>query len=98
MEDKVSNEENYKVNMGCLSVLWTGLKGFVVVSLVVVLIFVALLFLIWFFFWYMNLMLSSPLWLTMVLLALPIIVFIGLYLKLLQWIMIKYVETQDIKE
>ena len=98
MEDKVSNEENYKVNMGCLSVLWTGLKGFVVVSLVVVLIFVALLFLIWFFFWYMNLMLSSPLWLTMVLLALPIIVFIGLYLKLLQWIMIKYVETQDTKE
>jgi len=94
----VSNEENYKVNMGCLSVLWTGLKGFVVVSLVVVLIFVALLFLIWFFFWYMNLMLSSPLWLTMVLLALPIIVFIGLYLKLLQWIMIKYVETQDTEE
>lgn len=98
MEDKVSNEENYKVNMGCLSVLWTGLKGFVVVSLVVVLVFVALLFLIWFFFWYMNLMLSSPLWLTMVLLALPIIVFIGLYLKLLQWIMIKYVETQDTEE
>ena len=98
MENKVSNEEEYKVNMGCLSVLWTGLKGFVVVSLVVVLVFVALLFLIWFFFWYMNLMLSSPLWLTMVLLALPIIVFIGVYLKLLQWIMIKYVETQDTEE
>ena len=98
MEDKVSNEENYKVNMGCLSVLWTGLKGFVVVSLVVVLIFVALIVLLWLFFWYMNLMLSAPLWLTMVLLALPIIVFIGLYLKLLQWIMIKYVETQDTKE
>lgn len=94
----MSNEENYKVNMGCLSVLWTGLKGFVVVSLLVGLIFVALLFLIWFFFWYMNLMLSAPLWLTMVLLALPIIVFIGLYLKLLQWIMIKYVETKDTKE
>ena len=98
MEDKVSNEENYKVNMGCLSVLWTGLKGFVVVSLVVVLIFVALIVLLWLFFWYMNLMLSAPLWLTVVLLALPIIVFIGLYLKLLQWIMIKYVETQDTKE
>lgn len=98
MEDKVSNEENYKVNMGCLSVLWTGLKGFMVVSLVVVLIFVALIVLLWLFFWYMNLMLSAPLWLTVVLLALPIIVFIGLYLKLLQWIMIKYVETQDTKE
>ena len=98
MEDKVSNEENYKVNMGCLSVLWTGLKGFVVVSLVVVLIFVALIVLLWLFFWYMNLMLSAPLWMTMVLLALPIIVFIGLYLKLLQWIMIKYVETQETKE
>ena len=98
MEDKVSNEENYKVNMGCLSVFLTGLKGFVVVSLVVVLIFVALIVLLWLFFWYMNLMLSSPLWLTVVLLALPIIVFIGLYLKLLQWIMIKYVETQDTKE
>ena len=98
MEDKVSNEEKYEVNMGCLSVLWTGLKGFVVVSLVVVLVFVALLFLIWFFFLYMNLMLSVPLWMTMILLALPIIVFIGLYLKFLRWCMIKYVETQDTEE
>jgi len=94
----VSNEENYKVKEGCLSVFLTGLKGFVVVSFVVVLIFVALIVLLWLFFWYMNLMLASPLWMTMVLLALPIIVFIGLYLKLLQWIMIKYVETQDTKE
>ena len=98
MEDKVSNEEKTEVNMGCLSVFLTGLKGFVVVSLVVVLIFVALIVLLWLFFWYMNLMLSAPLWLTMVLLALPIIVFIGLYLKLLQWIMIKYVEAQDTEE
>lgn len=94
----MSNEENYKVKEGCLSVFLTGLKGFVVVSFVVVLIFVALIVLLWLFFWYMNLMLASPLWMTMVLLALPIIVFIGLYLKLLQWIMIKYVETQDTKE
>lgn len=94
----MSNEENYKVKEGCLSVFLTGLKGFVVVSFVVVLIFVALIVLLWLFFWYMNLMLASPLWMTMVLLALPIIVFIGLYLKLLQWIMIKYVETQDSKE
>jgi len=94
----VSKEEKYEVNMGCLSILWTGLKGFVVVSLVVVLVFVALLFLIWFFFWYMNLMLSVPLWMTMILLALPIIVFIGLYLKFLRWCMIKYVETQDTEE
>lgn len=94
----MSNEENYKVKEGCLSVFLTGLKGFVVVSFVVVLIFVALIVLLWLFFWYTNLMLASPLWMTMVLLALPIIVFIGLYLKLLQWIMIKYVETQDTKE
>ena len=94
----MSNEENYKVKEGCLSVFLTGLKGFVVVTFVVVLIFVALIVLLWLFFWYTNLMLASPLWMTMVLLALPIIVFIGLYLKLLQWIMIKYVETQDTKE
>jgi len=95
MEEKVSNEEKYEVNMGCLSILWTGLKGFVVVFLVVVLVFVALLFLIWFFFWYMNLMLSAPLWMTMILLALPIIVFIGLYLKFLRWCMIKYVTLDE---
>lgn len=95
---KVSEQEKYKVNMGCLSILWTGLKGFVVVSLLVVLIFVALFFLIWLFFWYMNLMISSPMWMTLVLLSLPIIVFIGLYLKFLKWCMIKYVETQETKE
>ena len=95
MDNKVSNEKIEKVNMGCLSVFFTGLKGFVVVSLLVFLFFVALLVLLVSFFWYMNFLVSAPMWLTLLGIAIPIIVFIGLYMKLYEWSVIKAREYKN---
>ena len=90
----MSNEKTQKVNMGCLSVFFTGLKGSVVVSILVFLFFVALLCLFVSLFWYMNFLLSSPMWLTLVGIAIPIIFFIGYYTRLFQWTVIKAEEYE----
>ena len=89
------SETPEKLNMGCLSVFWTGLKGFVYISLLILAIFVVGILGIWIFFFYMNFLLSSPLWLTMIGLAIPIIIFIGYYTRLLQWSFGKYLELQE---
>ncbi len=93
----MNNEQNKKLNMGCLSVFWTGLKGFFYISLLFIAIFILLIFGIWFFFFYMNFLLSSPLWLTMIGLAMPIIIFIGYYTRLYQWTVIKAEEYENNK-
>jgi hypothetical protein len=93
----MSNEPE-KLNMGCLSVFWTGLKGFFYISLLFLVVFVIGIFGIWFFFFYMNFLLSSPLWLTMIGLAIPIIIFIGYYTRLLQWSFGTYLKLEENKE
>jgi hypothetical protein len=93
----MNNEQNKKLNMGCLSVFWTGIKGFICISLLFLAIFVIAILGIWFFFFYMNFLLSSPLWLTMVGLAIPIIIFIGYYTRLYQWTVIKAEEHNNNK-
>ena len=93
----MNNEQNKKLNMGCLSVFWTGLKGFVYISLLFLAIFVIGILGIWFFFFYMNFLLSSPLWITCVGLAIPIIIFIGYYTRLYQWTVIKAREYEKNK-
>ncbi len=90
----MNNEQNKKLNMGCLSVFWTGLKGFFYISLLFLAIFVIGVLGIWFFFFYMNFLLSSPLWITCVGLAIPIILFIGYYTRLFQWTVIKAEEYE----
>lgn len=93
----MNNEQNKKLNMGCLSVFWTGLKGFFYISLLFIAIFILLIFGIWFFFFYMNFLLSSPLWLTCIGLVIPIIIFIGYYTRLYQWTVIKAEEYENNK-
>ena len=75
--------------MGCLSVFFTGLKGFVYILLLFIAIFFIIGLGIWIFFFYMNFLVSAPLWITCIGLAIPIIFFIGYYTRLYQWTVIK---------
>lgn len=45
----MKNNNNKKLNMGCMPLLWTGLKILTAVSFVITLMFISLLFVIWFF-------------------------------------------------
>jgi hypothetical protein len=93
--EEVMGEPREKLNMGCLSVFWTGLKGFFYISLVVIAVIVLLLFGLWVFFAYMNFLLASPLWLTCLGLLAPIILFVGYYVRFLQWSFGTYIELTE---
>ncbi len=90
----MKNNDNKKLNMGCLSVFFTGLKGFIMIAALIIFLFLIVVVGITVFFWYMNFLLSSPMWLTLVGIAIPIIFFIGYYTRLFQWTVIKAEEYE----
>ncbi len=80
--------------MGCMSVFWTGLKGFSFLLLLISVIIVVLILCMLIFVFYMNFLATSPLWITLIGLAIPIIFFVGYYTRLYQWTVIKAEEYE----
>lgn len=91
----MKNNDNKKLNMGCLSVFFTGLKGFIIIAGIILLLFVIVVVGITAFFWYMNILLSSPMWLTLIGIVIPIILFIGYYTRLYEWVKLKVDEYEN---
>jgi len=91
----MNNEQNKKLNMGCLSVFWTGLKGFTFLLVFFAIIGITLLLCLLAITFYLNFLATAPLPITLIVMALTIIFVIGYYGKWFQWSLKQTEENED---
>jgi uncharacterized protein YacL len=81
----MNNEQEEKINMGCLSVFWTGLKGFTFLVIFFAAIAITLLICLLLLVFYLNFLATAPLPITLIVMAITAIFVIGYYGKWFQW-------------